>query len=68
MAHVLILARDKSLPVKMGGLLSLASDGILGKGLFGGDDSGLCTGDGIGISGGVMDLELAVLTVLIGCD
>jgi hypothetical protein len=31
------VARDKSLPVKIGGLLSLASDGILGSGLFGGD-------------------------------
>ena len=68
MAHVLTLARDKSLPVKMGGLLSLTSDGILGKGLFGGDGSGLCIGDGVGISGGVMDLELAALTVLTGRD
>ena len=52
----------------MGGLLSLTSDGILGKGLFGGDGSGLCTGDGVGISGGVMDLELAALTMLTGRD
>jgi hypothetical protein len=65
---MLILARDKSLPVKIGGLLSLTSDGILGKELFGDDDSGLCTEDGIGISGGMMDLELAVLTVLTGYD
>jgi hypothetical protein len=42
----------------MGGLLSLASDGIL-IGLFGGDGSGLWFGDG-----GVMDLELAALDVL----
>jgi hypothetical protein len=44
MAHVLIVARDKSLPVKMGGLLSLTSDGILGGGLFGRD--GLLGGGG----------------------
>jgi hypothetical protein len=32
---VLIVARDKSLPVKIGGLLSLVSDSILGGRLFG---------------------------------
>jgi hypothetical protein len=35
------MIRDRSLPMKMGGLLSFISDGILFIGLFGGDDTGL---------------------------
>jgi hypothetical protein len=63
MAHVLIMARDKSLPVKMGGLLSLASDGILGSGLFGSDGNGDSSGEGVLIGGGVKELtDLDVLT------
>jgi hypothetical protein len=68
MIHILILTRDKSLSVKMGDLLSLISDDILDKRLFGGDDSGLCIGDDIGISGGMMDLELVILIIFTGCD
>jgi hypothetical protein len=51
------MIRRKSLPMKMGGLLSLASDGIL-IGLFGGDGFGLWFGDD-----DVMDLELAMLDI-----
>jgi hypothetical protein len=42
--------------MKMGDLLSLISDDILDKGLFGGDDSGLCIGDGVGINDGMMEM------------
>ena len=59
MSHVLTVARDKSLPMKMGGLLSLASDTILGNrlfrgdGLFEGGGSELGAGEGVLIGGGV---------------
>jgi hypothetical protein len=60
---VLIVARDKSLPVKMGGLLSLASITILGSRLFGGDSDGDSSGEGVLISGSVKELtDLNVLT------
>ena len=54
------------LPVKMGGLLSLALDilsagtgrtGSGSLGLFGGVGSGLCAGDGVAMSGGVPEAE-----------
>ena len=56
---MLTVASDKSLPVKIGGLLSLASDTILGNrlfrgdGLFEGGGSELGAGEGILIGGGV---------------
>jgi hypothetical protein len=56
---VLIVARDRSLPVKIGGLLSLASDTILGNRLFGGDGlfessgSELDAGERVLISSGI---------------
>jgi hypothetical protein len=59
-----MMIRDRSLPMKMGGLLSLISDDILFIGLFGGDDMGFWFGDDIGINGDMMDLELAILELL----
>ena len=59
MAHVLIVARDRSLPVKIEGLLSLASDTILGNRLFRGDglfessSSELGASERVLISGGI---------------
>ena len=59
MIHILIVIRDRFLPMKMGDLLSFISDDILiigirdssiGRELFGDIDSGLYIGDGIGIS------------------
>src|SRR5437879_181265 len=83
MAHMLTVARDRSLPVKMGGLLSFAL-GILGAaagrtgsrsgsvGLFGGVGSGLCAGDGVAMSDSVTELETvcdgSALVVLIERD
>ena len=64
MAHVLTVARDRSLPVKMEGLLSLALD-ILSAGtgrtrsvgLFRGVGSGLCAEHGVAMTGGVPEAE-----------
>ena len=79
MAHILTVARDRSLPVKMGGLLSLALDilsagtgrmgsGLGSFGLFEGVGSGLCAGDGVAIGDGVPKAravrDVAALAVL----
>jgi hypothetical protein len=60
---VLIVARDKSLLVKIGGLLSLASDGILSSRLFGSDSNSDSSGERVLGGRGVKELiDLDVLT------
>jgi hypothetical protein len=59
----LIVVRDKSLLVKMRGLLSLVLDSILGSGLFGGDSDGDSSGERVLGSRGMKELtDLDVLT------
>jgi hypothetical protein len=63
-----MIIRDRSLSIKMGDLLSLISDNILFIGLFGGDNSGLWTGDDIGINDDMMNLEFIILDIFIIYD
>jgi hypothetical protein len=58
MIHILMMIRDKSLSMKMGDLLSLISDDILNKGLFGDDDSGFYTDEGILNDDDMKDLDI----------
>jgi hypothetical protein len=63
MTYVLIVARDKSLLVKIGGLLSLVLDSILGSRLFGGDSDSDSSGEEVLGGRGVKKLtNLDILT------
>jgi hypothetical protein len=59
----LIVVRDKSLLVKIGGLLSLVLDSILSSRLFGGDSNGNSSRERVLGSRGVKKLtDLNILT------